>query len=82
VETVSIATFTVSSRSITLKMFRNRLYVSGTLSRRKFTFLDYFESKLSPDTHLSSKELDEYLTPFNLSRNVEIDKSYSSTKNP
>lgn len=44
--------------------------------------VDYFESKLSPDTHLSSKELDEYLTPFNLSRNVEIDKSYSASKNP
>ena len=48
----------------------------------ELTPVDFFESKLSPDTQLSSKELDEYLTPFNLSRNVEIDKSYANSKNP
>lgn len=44
--------------------------------------LDRFESKLSPDSTISAKEFDNYLTPFNISKNVDIDNSFLNTKDP
>ena len=43
---------------------------------------DHFESKISPDSHISAKELDNYLTPFKLNRNVQVDTGFLDSKNP
>lgn len=47
-----------------------------------FLKLDYFESKISPDSIISAKEFDAYLMPCNISKSVQIDKSFLNTRDP